>query len=342
MSKIRLLLLCGGRSDEHEVSISSARSVLQAVGDRLEVVPLVIDRGGRLLTAADSLRALERGAAPGGSGTDDLATLGRGEAGGGQFDVVFPLLHGPNGEDGTIQGLLELIGVPYVGSGVLASSVGMDKLMMKSVFCAEGLPQVPYQGLSRARWHEDRAEALQKIDLPLPVFVKPANLGSSVGIAKAGSELELEAAIDQAFRHDRRVIVEEAVQGARELEIAVLGNDEPRTSPIGEVRFGSEFYDYGTKYTEGLSELLIPAPLPDGVSDRITRVARRAYRAVDAAGLARIDFFYLEPEDTLYLNEINTMPGFTTTSMYPKLWEAAGVSYSRLVEELVDLALQKR
>jgi D-alanine-D-alanine ligase len=341
VSRTRVLLLCGGESGEHEVSLSSARSVLGALGTRFDVSPLVIDKGGRLLTADASERALSAGAAEAGSGHAALAGLAGGDSPAG-FDVVFPLLHGPNGEDGTVQGLLRLLGLPFVGSGVLGSAVGMDKLMMKSVFAAAGLPQVRYRGVSRAEWEADRNGVLKGIDLAFPVFVKPANLGSSVGIAKAHDLAGLEPALDDAFRFDRRVIVEEAADDARELEVGVLGNDRPAVSPVGEISFDSEFYDYGSKYSEGRSRMTIPANVPKAVAAKCRELAREAFLAVDAAGLARVDFFHVESEDLVLINEINTMPGFTTTSMYPKLWEAAGMSYPELVERLVALALERR
>lgn len=342
MNEPRVLLLCGGESGEHEVSLSSARSVLAAVGRRLEVVPLVIDKGGKLLTAERSMAALAAGAAPEGEGSLELSGLPATNGAAAGFDVVFPLLHGPNGEDGTVQGLLELLGLPYVGSGVLGSAVGMDKLMMKSVFAAAGLPQVGYRGLSRSAWRSERAKLLDSINLPYPLFVKPANLGSSVGIAKARDREELANAIDEAFRFDRRVIVEEGLADARELEVGVLGNDHPEISPVGEIRFDSEFYDYTAKYGEGQSWMSIPAQVPAQVAGRCRELARLAFLATDAAGLARVDFFYSEAEDRVLLNEINTMPGFTITSMYPKLWEAAGVDYPELIGRLVDLALESR
>ncbi|MEX2536736.1 MAG: D-alanine--D-alanine ligase family protein [Trueperaceae bacterium] len=346
MSKPHVLLLCGGASGEHEVSLSSARSVLTAVNDRFAVTPLVIDKGGKLLAPESSLRALGAGKAEAGTGDLQLTRLADGGSenitGRGAFDVVFPLLHGPNGEDGSVQGLLRLLGLPFVGSGVLGSAVGMDKLMMKSVFAAAGLPQVPYRGLSRAVWLSDRRSAMDSIGLQFPLFVKPANLGSSVGIAKVSERAPLENALDEAFRFDRRVIVEAAAVGARELEVGVLGNDRPKMSPVGEIRFDSEFYDYGAKYTEGRAQLSIPAQVPNHIAQRCRKLAAKAFLAVDAAGLARVDFFYLEDEDVVLVNEINSMPGFTTTSMYPKLWEAAGLSYPELIGELVDLALERR
>jgi D-alanine-D-alanine ligase len=260
-----------------------------------------------------------------------------------RFDVVFPLLHGPNGEDGSVQGLLRLMGVPHVGSGVLASAVGMDKLMMKRVFAAHGFPQVRHLGLDRHRWSHARQPVLDEVaTLGELVFVKPANLGSSIGIGKARNRREAEAAIDAALEHDRRVIVERGVIGARELEVAVLGNDEAAASPVGEIRFGSDFYDYDTKYLEGRAQLVIPAEVPTEIADDCRRLAVEAFRAIDAAGLARVDFFYAEERGEVLLNEINTMPGFTRTSMYPRLWQAAGVGYAELIERLVTLARERQ
>ena len=338
MTKPRVLLLCGGQSEEHEVSLASARSVVAAAGERFAVTPLVIDKSGRLLPAEASARALR---AP-------LQVSG-GEIETGQplqhldptaFDVVFPLLHGPLGEDGSVQGLLKLMGLPFVGSDVLGSAVGMDKLMMKSVFAAHGLPQVPYRALSRRVWLERPSEVMHTLDLPYPVFVKPANLGSSVGISKAENETNLREAVSLAAQHDRRIIIEAGLAGARELEVGVLGNDTPEVSVVGEIRFHSDFYDYSTKYTEGCAQLDIPARLPESIAAQCQRLAKAAFLAVDAAGLARVDFFLAG--ETLYLNEINTMPGFTTTSMYPKLWAETGVPYSALIERLIMLALETR
>ncbi|MBA2666009.1 MAG: D-alanine--D-alanine ligase [Trueperaceae bacterium] len=349
MSLPRVVLLCGGPSDEHDVSLASARSVIGAVGGRLHLLPLVLDRGGRLLGHDDSRRALE--ATPiGGDGTialtassgppprlDVEALALRPD------DVVFPLLHGPFGEDGSVQGLLKLLGVAHVGSGVLASAVGMDKLTMKAVFAAHGLPQVAYGGVTAAAWCRDRDGATGSLaHLRWPRFVKPANLGSSIGIARVDDMAAFGSAVDVALSFDRRVIVEEAVQSARELEIAVLGNDDPQLSPIGEIRFDATFYDYATKYTQGRARLEIPAALPERVAETVRSVALRAFDAIDAAGLARVDLFYDEAADAVTLNEINTMPGFTATSMYPRLWEAGGVPYADLVERLVTLALERR
>jgi D-alanine-D-alanine ligase len=342
MIKTRVLLLCGGQSEEHDVSLSSARSVIRAAGDRFEVTPIVIDKTGKLLPKANSLQALSEGRSE--MTQRDLVAVAGLELqhlDNKAFDIVFPLLHGPNGEDGSVQGMLKLMGLPFVGSDVLGSAVGMDKLMMKSVFAAHGLPQIKYQAVNRSEWHLSREKVLSKLTkLELPVFVKPANLGSSLGISKAKDMKTLSLAIDEAALHDRRIIVEEAARQPRELEVAVLGNDQPEASPVGEITYQSEFYDYETKYTEGKADLIIPAEIPKGIAEQCQILALEAFKAVDAAGLARVDFFYSEGK--LYLNEINTMPGFTTTSMYPKLWEAAGVSYAELVERLIRLGLERK
>jgi D-alanine-D-alanine ligase len=342
MTKTRVLLLCGGQSEEHDVSLSSARSVIKAAGSGFEVTPLVIDKTGKLLSQANSLQALTNGRSE--ATQRELATVQSLELAhldNKAFDIVFPLLHGPNGEDGSIQGMLKLMGLPFVGSDVLGSAVGMDKLMMKSVFAAHGLPQVKYQAVNRSEWEASPQKVLHKLrKLGFPVFVKPANLGSSVGISKAKDMKSLSLALDEAARHDRRIIVEEAAVHPRELEVAVLGNDQPEASPVGEITYRSEFYDYDTKYTEGRADLMIPADIPRGIAEQCQVLAIEAFKAIDGAGLARVDFFYAEGK--LYLNEINTMPGFTTTSMYPKLWEAAGVSYEALVERLIALGLERK
>ncbi len=341
MAKTRVLLLCGGQSEEHEVSLSSARSVIKAAGARFEVTPLVIDKSGKLLPKANSLQALTNGRSE--ETQRELVVVQSLELqhiDNKAFDIVFPLLHGPNGEDGSVQGMLKLMGLPFVGSDVLGSAVGMDKLMMKSVFAAHSLPQIKYQAVSRSEWQINPEKVLTYVRrLGFPMFVKPANLGSSVGISKAYNEASLRAALDEAAHHDRRIIVEEAVIEPRELEVAVLGNDNPEASPVGEITYSSEFYDYDTKYSEGKADLIIPADIPQGIADQCQVLAIEAFKAVDASGLARVDFFYTGSK--LYLNEINTMPGFTTTSMYPKLWGAAGVSYGELVEKLIGLGLER-
>ena len=336
MTRPHVLLLCGGRSDEHEVSLASARSVMAAAGNAFEVTPLVIAKTGQLLPPDASARALSTGETP----TAAALTGGLERLEPTVFDVVLPLLHGPFGEDGSVQGLLKIMGLPFVGSDVLGSAVGMDKGMMKAVFAAQGFPQVQHRVVTRSAWQREPERVLDDLDLPYPLFVKPANLGSSVGISRAETRTELAAALTGAARFDRRVVVEQGLVGARELEVGVLGNDDPEASVVGEIRFEGSFYDYHSKYTEGEASLLIPADLSDEVAARCRELALAAFAAVDAAGLARVDFFL--HESTLYLNEINTMPGFTTTSMYPKLWEASGVPYGALLERLIGLALEAR
>ena len=259
------------------------------------------------------------------------------------LDVVFPVLHGPYGEDGTVQGLLELANVPYVGAGVLASSVGMDKAAMKLVFAAKGLPVCDYDVVLRRDWQGDERATLQTVvdRLGFPVFVKPANLGSSVGISKAKHVAELRTAIKLAAEFDRKVIIEAAVPQAREIEVAVLGNDEPRVSVPGEVCFPGEWYDYDTKYGTGQTTFKVPAPLLPEVTEEIRSLALRAFRATDCAGMARVDFF-VEGDRRVLVNEINTIPGFTATSAYPRLWEASGIPYPELIARLIDLALERR
>jgi D-alanine-D-alanine ligase len=340
MKKTRVLVLAGGQSEEHEVSIRSARSILEALPkDRFDVVSTVISREGRWLPAPESARALASGSAlSGGSLVLHEAATAEG------YDVVFPILHGPNGEDGTVQGMLKLAGIPCVGSSVLGSAVCMDKVMTKAVLAAHGIPQVAYQLVTRSDYVAAPGDVVARLQaLNYPVFVKPANLGSSVGISKARNGAELRDALRLAFELDRRVIVEAATKSKpREIEVGILGNDDPQASPVGELTFDSEFYDYETKYTAGRAEMHIPAQIPDAVAKRTREMAIAAFKALDCAGLSRVDFFYLEESGELYLNEVNTMPGFTKTSMYPELWRTAGVDYATLVSKLVELALERR
>ncbi len=339
MAKTRMLVLCGGRSEEHEVSLLSARSLIAALhGSDIEATALVITRAGRWLTPGESRRALSDGKAPtGGALTLHSAHVAE------EYDVVFPLLHGPFGEDGTVQGLLEMAGLPYVGSGVLASALCMDKVMAKAVLASRGIRQVRHTLVTRHDMRGDPEAALARCRaLTPPWFVKPANLGSSVGISKAKDEAALREGLTAALKLDRRAIVEEGVPGARELEVAILGNDEPKPSIVGEITYQAEFYDYATKYTEGRAQLIIPAPVPAAVAQRVQEMALIAYQALDCAGFARIDFFYREQANDLLLNEANTIPGFTPFSMYTKLWEATGVPYPKLVQKLVELALERR
>ncbi|ALF54943.1 D-alanine--D-alanine ligase [Nostoc piscinale CENA21] len=355
MTKLKVGLLFGGRSGEHEVSISSARAIAKALNaeqnaNKYEILPFYIQKDGRWLAGDAPQQVLGSGKAlleSENSPNSQTQTLERWQFPSqvAEVDVWFPILHGPNGEDGTIQGLLTLMQVPFVGSGVLGSALGMDKIAMKMAFEQAGLPQVKYKALTRAQiWSNpcvfpklcDEIEAT----LGYPCFVKPANLGSSVGIAKVRSRSELETALDQAASYDRRIIVEAGVV-AREVECAVLGNDQPQASVIGEITFDSDFYDYETKYTEGRADLVIPASLPDDISRKIQDMALQAFAAVDAAGLSRVDFFYVEATGEILINEINTLPGFTATSMYPQLWSHSGVAFPELVDRLVQLALER-
>ncbi len=338
MPKPKLLLLCGGQSGEHEVSLASAKSVIEASQQHYDATAIVISKEGKLLSSSESNQALNQGSSQGLSAKTALSNLDYSA-----FDVAFPLLHGPNGEDGSIQGLLQLSGFPYVGSGIAASAVGMDKLLMKAVYAAQALPQINYAGVNRNEWQNNPAKVLTELErLSYPLFVKPANLGSSVGISKVRNKEQLSEALNQAASFDRRIIVEQGLEHPRELEVAILGNENPKASPVGEISFNADFYDYETKYGEGNAELHIPAKIPADIAKTCQDLAIKAFKAIDAAGLARVDFFYDESNQKLYLNEINTMPGFTKTSMYPKLWEAAGISYSELVKRLVELALESR
>jgi len=345
------MVVFGGRSGEHEVSLASARAITSALqrGGRHEVVPVGITRSGRWIHSGDPMRELESNHKQLQDGTTleasgPSATAGEKlPAGLGSVDVVFPVLHGPYGEDGTIQGMLELAGVPYVGSGVLGSAVGMDKITMKKVFAHHGLPQVEWTGLTRRQWEGDPKARIREIEdtLGYPCFVKPANLGSSVGIGKAGNAKELRAALDAAAGLDRRIIVERGLD-AREIEVSVLGNEDPDVSVPGEIFLrGDGFYDYEAKYVEGGMELGVPAKIPAKTVDELRRVARAAFEAVDAAGMARVDFFLERGTDRLILNEINTIPGFTPTSVYAELWAASGLPYEDLLERLIALALER-
>ena len=348
---VRVMVVFGGRSEEHEVSLASARAITKALegGGRHEVVPVGITRSGRWVHSGDPMRELEGGRKelPDGSTLEMSVSSAAAEeklpANLGSVDVVFPVLHGPFGEDGTIQGMLELAGVPYVGSGVLGSAVGMDKITMKKIFAHHGLPQVEWTGLTRKEWKTDPETKVREIEdsLGYPCFVKPANLGSSVGIARAGDAEELRDALDAAAELDRRIIVEKGVD-AREIEVSVLGNEDPEVSVPGEILLqGKGFYDYEAKYVEGGMELGVPARIPDGTAEEIRRVARTAFEAVDAAGMARVDFFLERGTERLLLNEINTIPGFTPTSVYAELWAASGLAYGDLIERLISLALER-
>jgi len=358
--RLRVGLLFGGRSCEHEVSVQSARSVLAAIDrNRYEVIPIGITKDGQWVRMDADLLESQTQALPGRGAFvsmlpdpvhRSLVALGEGTASelpegpaGLKLDIVFPLLHGPYGEDGTVQGLLELAGIPYVGSGVLGSAVGMDKVIMKALFEHHGFAVPPYRAVLRRQWRANPDEVclLCEAALPYPWFVKPANLGSSVGVCKVRDRSEFARAMDDAARFDRKLIVEEAIRDAREIEIAVLGNDEPRVSVAGEIVPAGDFYDYRAKYLDGGTELIVPAELPAAIAGRVRALALEAFRALDLAGLARVDFLVRRDDDAIFLSEVNTLPGFTAVSMYPRLWEASGLAYPRLIDRLLELALER-
>jgi len=361
--KLRVGVIFGGRSGEHEVSIRSARAIVEAIDrKRFEVVPIGITKEGKWLAPAQSAQLLPAAVQPllpskTHTSTGDVALLGDPSRkglisldsetlNGEKLDVVFPALHGTYGEDGTLQGLLEMADVPYVGCGVLASSCGMDKVTMKSLFVQAGLPICKYLWFLRSQWRNDPAKVIRKVtsDIGLPCFVKPANLGSSVGVSRATDKKSLSDAIDLAAEYDRKIIVEEELV-AREIECAVLGNDEPRASLPGEYVVYDEaarFLDYTEKYTNtGRVSFVVPAPLTKSMTTKIQRMAIRAFQSIDGAGLARVDFFLLRNGGELVVNELNTMPGLTEVSGYPKMWEASGLPFQRLIETLIDLAFER-
>ena len=348
--RVRLVVLFGGQSAEHEVSCTSAFHVLRAVDpERYELDAVGITRDGDWVRADDAIAALQRGTAELAAASAD----GRLEAAGTAVEplpavtptrddlpvVVLPLLHGPHGEDGTVQGMLELAGVPFVGSGVLGSALCMDKLKCKDVLAVHGIPQVPWIGLRDTEQHEAAAR-IAEAGLRYPLFVKPANLGSSVGVSRVAGAGGVAEAVSEAADYDEWIIVEEGAQG-REIEVAVLGNADPRASVPGEIVPGGDFYDYDDKYVDGTAELLIPADLPADVVTDLQRLAIEAFVALRCDGMARVDFFYEADGRGLLLNEVNTIPGFTPISMYPKLWDASGLPYDQLIDELVRLALER-
>ena len=321
MPKLRVGVIYGGRSGEHEVSLLSAQSVMKALDEaKYTIIPIKIDQDG-------SWQGAPIQADP--NGNPDI-------------DVVFPVLHGPFGEDGTIQGLLELANLPYVGAGVAASAVAMDKAFMRILFTQAGLPLLPWDSFLHYEWKEHAPAIQERLEAALgyPMFVKPANLGSSVGISKVKSPADLEPAVHLALEYDRKLIVEQALIGAREVECSVLGHNKPQASVAGEIVPAHEFYDYKAKYHNEKSRLLIPAPLNDEQSAKIKDYAIRAFRAVDCSGMGRCDFF-VDQQGEVFLNEINTIPGFTQISMYPKLWEHTGLPYSALLDSLIEIALEK-
>jgi D-alanine-D-alanine ligase len=371
--KLRIGVMYGGRSSEHEVSLASAASVMANLDrERYDPVPIRIERDGRwtiadrpptVSVAADVIaKARQESGRPNRSGreaylvphageetlltvertTGETAARENAYVAGLSLDLIFPVLHGPYGEDGTVQGLLELGSIPYVGAGVLASAVAMDKAMMKVAFAGRGLPIVAHEVVLRGDWEADRSGVASRLAdrLGFPMFVKPANLGSSVGISKAKSLEELRAGISLAAEFDRKVVVEAAVPNAREVECSVLGNDRPEASLPGEILPTREFYDYEAKYLED-SKALIPAPLDERTTAEVRRLAVEAFLAVDCTGFARVDFLVSKDDGRVYVNEINTIPGFTTISMFPKLWEATGMSYAAVLDRVIELALER-
>ncbi|HPI73617.1 MAG TPA: D-alanine--D-alanine ligase family protein [bacterium] len=373
--KIRVAVIFGGRSGEHEVSLVSAGSILSALDrSKYDITSIGISKTGRWLVGDDTLQQLSEGrekklipaCLPADPGAARLLAL-RQQAGlpeglsGKAFDVVFPVLHGPRGEDGTIQGLLELADLPYVGAGVLGSALSMDKIMQKHLCRQQGLPVVDFLWFRDLDWQQNsnrqdrpllpdqlanmtRKEMIEAIleDLKLPVFVKPPNMGSSVGIHKAHTVKELKAAIEDALRYDRKVLIEKSVPNARELEVSLLGNATPRASVVGEVFPSNEFYDYNAKYVDDACRFQIPADLPEDLARAIQDTAIRAFLAVECEGMARVDFLLQADSDRFYLSELNTIPGFTSISMYPKLWQASGLGYSELLDELIRLAMERQ
>jgi D-alanine-D-alanine ligase len=354
--KIRVGIIFGGKSAEHEVSINSAKNVMRALDkNKYEAIPIGIGKDGSWLTRGDPLKALTGGESSlpqllesGYQIVDERSTgreliPGTQASGLPEVDVIFPVLHGPFGEDGTVQGLLELADIPYVGAGVMASAVGMDKAAMKDLFRSHNLPTPKYLIIKRREWAMTPELAAKKIasEIGYPCFVKPANMGSSVGVHKVHAVEELAAALNDAAAYDRKIVVEYAVPNAREIECSVLGNDDPIASVAGEVVPSHEFYDYEAKYIDASSKLLIPAPIDQVVADRVRALSIQAFLALDCAGMARVDFLLARETNELYLNELNTIPGFTQISMYPKLWEASGLSYTELIDRLIDLAIER-
>jgi len=359
MKKLRVAVLFGGRSGEHDVSLMSARSVLSVLdAERYEVTQVGITLDGNWLTGPNALDTFEKGnsqdlerVVPPTEPAHQSLYVTRSTKIGEKLetltgvDVFFPVLHGPFGEDGTLQGLFELADVAYVGAGVVGSSVGMDKGVFKDVMRAHGIPIVESMLVLRAELEKDINAVIEKAERELggyPLFAKPANLGSSVGISKCNSRSDLSEGLMEAARYDRRLVIEGGVTNAREIEVSVLGNEDPQTSVCGEVLPSREFYSYESKYVDGTSGLVIPAQLPAGVSDQIRDYAVRAYKAVDCAGMARADFFVEKDTNKIFLNELNTIPGFTSISMYPKLWQASGLSRAQLVDRLIELALERK
>jgi D-alanine-D-alanine ligase len=352
-AKLRVAVLFGGESGEHEVSIVSAQAVLAALDrERYAVETVGITRDGQWISGAGALAELiaraDQAKLPTSAGAAEsgpitlLGRIGSDDWRMPAADIYFPVIHGPHGEDGTLQGMLELIGKPYVGCGVAAAALGMDKALMKAAFAAAGLPILPWLMVQRIDWESDPSAVLNRVEheLHYPVFVKPANMGSSVGVSKARHRGELADAVKLAAGYDRRIVIEQGIN-AREIEVSVLGNSRPAASVPGEIIPSGEWYDYNAKYIDGGSQTVIPAALSPAVTADVQQLAMRAFLAVDGAGLSRVDFLLDRDNGKLWLNEINTMPGFTPISMYPKLWAAAGMKYSELIDRLIDLARER-
>ncbi|HUL43283.1 MAG TPA: D-alanine--D-alanine ligase family protein [Bacteroidota bacterium] len=352
-SRIVVGVIFGGRSAEHEVSLVSATSVINGLDRRkYRVVPIGISPDGKWLSTPDALRLLKSGNSlsrvPDRILTPDprhhgLQQIGSGSGELRKLDVIFPVLHGKLGEDGTIQGLFELAGIPYVGAGVLGSSVGMDKIITKQLCEYAGIPVTPYLWFLSRDFSKGPSQTIELVERKLgyPCFVKPANSGSSVGISKAHSRKELRAAISLALKYDRKILVEQGIENAREIELSVLGNDEPIASVPGEIVASNEFYDYDAKYVDGKSVAHIPAKFPAHTVKSLQKFALSAFRAIDCSGMARVDFLVKKKSNTIFFNEINTIPGFTSISMYPKLWHVSGISFPRLLDKLIHLALER-
>ena len=351
-ARLRIGVIFGGTSGEHDISLLTARGVLGAIDNaRYDVVPIGISRSGAWAVGEDVLEQLSRDAETGhrqdgsGSPADTIGAMSEALAllSNAGVDAVFPLLHGPMGEDGALQGLLEFCGVPYVGCGVAASAVAMDKGLAKDVFRSHSIPTLPSTMVQRGKWQGQREQILKDLEssFSYPMFVKPANLGSSVGISKVGDREELAAGLDLASRYDERLLVEPGID-AREIEIAILGNRDPRASVPGEIRPRRAFYDYKAKYFDDSTELIVPAVLEGSLTRDLQALAVRSFEALACTGLARVDFLLERGTDKAYISEVNTMPGFTESSMYPRLWEASGIAYSHLIDRLLELALELR
>jgi len=350
-NKIRVAIVFGGRSGEHEVSLVSAKNIIETIDkEKYHIIQVGITKEGKWLSGDNAVNAFQEQNYDNltevfpniESGSNELLVLSDGNYKKEKVDIFFPAMHGPYGEDGTIQGVFEMANIPYTGCGVLASSVGMDKLMTKAVWEQAGLPVTPYIGTTKLEWNNDKAGVMQKAEnkLGYPIFVKPANMGSSVGISKAKNREELEKAIDLACQFDQRILIEKGLK-IRELECAVLGNEEPEIARVGEVLVGGEFYDYNDKYVNGKSSTQVPANIPAQLEKEVQEIAIKAYKILDCSGLSRVDLFYDEAEKKLYLNEINTLPGFTSISMYPKMWQESGIPYKELIDKIIEFGFER-